>query len=193
MKTNSKREQAMKSTKHSSSRITNPTATASARDGLPHMPPPWRRTMKRRSNYEANPHDTWPEEGCMATPGVVHIRLEEYLATDYRPDREWIDGDLRERNLGTWEHARVQALLAAWLGQHEEEWGVVGTIGQRIRISSNRVRILISPYSTMASSRPSRPSRRCWWSRLCLRMTATPTPRRESTITARWDQGDMDH
>jgi Uma2 family endonuclease len=82
-----------------------------------------------------------PEEDCMATHPVVHITLEEYLATDYRPDREWIEGELRERNVGTWEHARVQALLAARLGQHEDEWGVVGTIGQRIRVASNRVRI----------------------------------------------------
>jgi Uma2 family endonuclease len=77
----------------------------------------------------------------MASPAVVHITLEEYLATDYKPDREWIDGELRERNVGTWEHARVLALLAARLGQHEDEWEVVGTIGQRIRLSPNRVRI----------------------------------------------------
>ena len=77
----------------------------------------------------------------MASPATVHITLEEYLATDYKPDREWIEGVLRERNVGRWEHARVQALLTAWFGQHEEEWGVVGTIGQRIRVSSNRVRI----------------------------------------------------
>jgi Uma2 family endonuclease len=77
----------------------------------------------------------------VATPAVVHITLEEYLATEYKPDREWIEGELRERNVGTWEHARVLALLTAWLGQHEGEWGVVGTIGQRIRVSPNRVRI----------------------------------------------------
>jgi Uma2 family endonuclease len=31
--------------------------------------------------------------------------------------------------------------LAAWLGQHEGEWSVVGTIGQRMSVSPNRVRI----------------------------------------------------
>jgi hypothetical protein len=52
----------------------------------------------------------------MATPAVVHTTLEEYLATDYNPDREWIAGELRKRNVGIWEHARVLAQLAAWLG-----------------------------------------------------------------------------
>jgi len=41
---------------------------------------------------------------------VALVTLEDYLATGYRPDREWIDGELKERNVGKWEHARVQAL-----------------------------------------------------------------------------------
>jgi Uma2 family endonuclease len=77
----------------------------------------------------------------MATPEVVHIPLEQYLAADYRPDREWIEGELRDRDVGTWEHARVLALLAAWLGQHEDQWGVVGTLCHRVQVSPNRVRI----------------------------------------------------
>jgi hypothetical protein len=48
------------------------------------------------------------------------ISLAEYLGTSYRPDREYIDAELRERNLGTWTHARTQALLAAWCGLHEQ-------------------------------------------------------------------------
>jgi hypothetical protein len=47
--------------------------------------------------------------------------LNEYLAS-YRPDREFVDGEIRERNVGKWEHARVQWLLAAWF-LHEKAWG----------------------------------------------------------------------
>jgi Uma2 family endonuclease len=75
----------------------------------------------------------------MAT--TTQIALSEYLQTSYRPDREYVDGELRERNVGKTEHARVQALLAMWFGAHEEPWKIVVTTEQRIRVSQDRVRI----------------------------------------------------
>lgn len=72
---------------------------------------------------------------------ALHISLTEYFATSYRPDREYVDGEIRERNVGKWEHARVQALLAAWFGAREKEWRIIGSLGQRIRVSGNRVRV----------------------------------------------------
>ena len=32
------------------------------------------------------------------------------METSYRPDREYVDGEIRERNVGKFEQARVQAL-----------------------------------------------------------------------------------
>jgi Uma2 family endonuclease len=75
----------------------------------------------------------------MAT--ILHIPLQEYLATSYRPDREFVDGEIRERNVGKYEHARVQALLARWFGNHEQEWGAQVVIEQRVQVSPTRVRI----------------------------------------------------
>ncbi len=75
----------------------------------------------------------------MAT--VVHIPLQEYLSTSYRPDCEYVDGEVRERNAGKWEHARVQWLLALWFGNHEKLWGITGSTEQRVRVSANRVRV----------------------------------------------------
>ncbi len=43
----------------------------------------------------------------MAT--ATFLSLGEYLQTTYRPDREYIDGELKERNVGKWDHARVQS------------------------------------------------------------------------------------
>jgi len=40
----------------------------------------------------------------------VRISLQEYLATSWRPDREYIDGEVRERNVGKWEHAPAVAV-----------------------------------------------------------------------------------
>jgi len=75
----------------------------------------------------------------MAT--LTQIPLAEYLATSYRPDREFIQGEIRERNVGKWEHARVQWLLAQWFGNHEHEWGILGSTEQRVQINEDRVRI----------------------------------------------------
>jgi Uma2 family endonuclease len=75
----------------------------------------------------------------MAT--ILQIPLDEYLGIVYRPDREYVDGEIRERNVGKYEHARVQALLAAWFNQHEKAWGAQVVIEQRVQVSPTRVRI----------------------------------------------------
>jgi Uma2 family endonuclease len=75
----------------------------------------------------------------MAT--ISQIPLNEYLGMNYRPDREYVDGEIRERNVGKYEHARIQALLARWFGNHEQEWGVQVVTEQRVQVSPTRVRI----------------------------------------------------
>lgn len=75
----------------------------------------------------------------MAT--LSHLSLREYLDTSFRPDREYVDGEVKERKVGKWEHARMQWLLAAWFYAHEKEWGITGSTEQRVRVSDNRVRV----------------------------------------------------
>jgi Uma2 family endonuclease len=72
---------------------------------------------------------------------AIQIPVSEYLETTYRPDREYIDGEVLERNVGKWMHARVQFLLAVWFGQHESAWNIIGSTEQRLRISPTRVRV----------------------------------------------------
>ena len=74
-------------------------------------------------------------------PSAIQIPVCEYLQTSYRPDREYVDGELRERNVGKWEHSRLQWLLALWFGNHEIRWDVIGSTEQRIRVSPDRIRI----------------------------------------------------
>ena len=71
----------------------------------------------------------------------TQISLDEYLDTCYRPDCEYIDGEVLERNVGKWEHARLQALLTGWLHSHEKEWGVLVSTEQRTRVAQTRVRV----------------------------------------------------
>jgi Uma2 family endonuclease len=71
---------------------------------------------------------------------ATQIPLSEYLETSYRPDREYVDGELRERNVGNWEHARVQALLAAWFVTHEGQWGAMAETERRMLIPKSATR-----------------------------------------------------
>jgi hypothetical protein len=43
------------------------------------------------------------------------VPLSEYLNTSYRPDCDYLEGELLERNGGEWDHARFQGLLSAYL------------------------------------------------------------------------------
>jgi Uma2 family endonuclease len=75
----------------------------------------------------------------MAT--AIQLPLAEYLQTTYRPDREFIDGELQERNLGQWDHARTQTLLSGWIARHEKVWYVLGAVACRMQVAPNRIRI----------------------------------------------------
>ena len=72
---------------------------------------------------------------------AAQIPVSEYLDTTYHPDREYIDGEVRERNVGKWEHARIQWLLAGWFLNHESAWNVIGSTEQRGQVSPTRVRV----------------------------------------------------
>jgi Uma2 family endonuclease len=76
----------------------------------------------------------------MATASTL-ISIEEYLRTSYHPDCDYVDGQIQERNLGEREHARLQAILSAWLFNHESAWNVYALVEQRIRVAPRRVRI----------------------------------------------------
>ncbi len=40
-------------------------------------------------------------------PATTAVLLSEYLETSYRPDCEYIDGELLERNVGEWDYSRL--------------------------------------------------------------------------------------
>jgi Uma2 family endonuclease len=75
----------------------------------------------------------------MATP--THLPIEQYLATSYHPDCDYIDGEIEERNLGEREHAALQAAITAWLFPRVKSWNMQVLVEQRVRVSRDRVRI----------------------------------------------------
>jgi Uma2 family endonuclease len=75
----------------------------------------------------------------MSTPTLISV--EHYLATSYRPDCDYIEGEVRERNLGETEHARLQTEIAFWFRSHKRDWNIVSVVEQRVQVSARRFRI----------------------------------------------------
>ena len=73
------------------------------------------------------------------TPALVPV--EEYLRTVYRPDRDYVDGEVLERNMGEKPHARLQKFLSRWLERFEDELNAEVFIEQRLQINSSRYRV----------------------------------------------------
>ena len=75
----------------------------------------------------------------MAT--AVAVPLAEYLSTMYHPDCDYLDGDLLKRNVGEWDHSRLQMLVSSYLHRREKELGILVTVEQRLQVKPTRFRI----------------------------------------------------
>jgi Uma2 family endonuclease len=72
---------------------------------------------------------------------VALIPVEEYLRTVYRPDCDYVDGDVQERNLGERDHSTLQKRLILYIGNREKTWNVFVYPEQRVQVSPTRFRI----------------------------------------------------
>ncbi len=71
----------------------------------------------------------------------TYTPVSEYLNGGYRPDRDYVDGQIEERNWGEHDHAALQAALVIWFGQHQQEWNIEVLPEQRMQISPVRFRV----------------------------------------------------
>ena len=69
------------------------------------------------------------------------ISVEEYLRTSYRPDCDYVDGEVVERNLGERDHSSTQKALILYLGNREAQWGIQVFPEQRVQVSPARYRV----------------------------------------------------
>jgi len=69
------------------------------------------------------------------------VSLDEYLHTTYRPDRDYLEGELLERNMGEQSHARVQLIIAKVFDMHRKSWGVRVSVELRVQVREERFRI----------------------------------------------------
>jgi Uma2 family endonuclease len=75
----------------------------------------------------------------MAT--TSQISIDTYLTTSYRPDVDYVDGVLEDRNVGEYDHNVVQMAIVFWFYLHEREWRIRSIQEQRTRVGATRVRI----------------------------------------------------
>lgn len=69
------------------------------------------------------------------------IPVEEYLSTSYRPDREYVDGQLLERNVGEKDHSKLQMALSAYLHNRRDKHRIHVFPEQRVQVKSTRFRV----------------------------------------------------
>ena len=70
------------------------------------------------------------------------MSVEEYLHTTFDgADREYLDGEVVERNMGNKSHSRVQARLINWFMVREDRTGLFTAPEMRHHVTASRYRI----------------------------------------------------
>ncbi len=69
------------------------------------------------------------------------ISLEEYLRSSFHPDRDFIEGQVVERNVGKRRHAFAQIEIGAWFRMRRDLLRLQPMTELRVRVAGNRVRI----------------------------------------------------
>ena len=92
-------------------------------------------------------------------PAGTLITVEEYLATAYSPDCDFIDGHIEGRNLGERDHSSLQMAIAAYLYAQRKKLGISVYPEQRIRVREKRYRVpdvcvLSSPTEEQVLTKP---------------------------------------
>lgn len=82
---------------------------------------------------------SWYGEGMSTTRALISV--EEYLATSYRPDCDYVDGEVVERNVGERDHSWLQGVLMRLLMNRYEHLGIFVFPELRIRVRPARYRI----------------------------------------------------
>ena len=74
-------------------------------------------------------------------PQPAFVSVREYLSTSYRPDCDYVDGRIEERNLGEHDHGLLQALLGALFMNNRQAWQVRTVVEVRTQVKGSRFRV----------------------------------------------------
>jgi Uma2 family endonuclease len=74
-------------------------------------------------------------------PVPATMTVDQYLSSMFHPDCDFVDGRLEERNVGEYEHSRVQHMLDRIFGNNERSWKVFTSPECRLQVAAKRFRI----------------------------------------------------
>ena len=69
------------------------------------------------------------------------VSVREYLSTSYRPDCDYVDGRIEERNVGEYDHGYLQLLLGTLFTINRDAWGVRAVTDVRTQVSRSHFRV----------------------------------------------------
>ncbi len=72
---------------------------------------------------------------------AAKVSLQDYFNTSYRPDVEYIDGELKEKPVVGFAHGEVQGFLFSWFSRHYQEWNIRCAVETRTWVSAEHVRL----------------------------------------------------
>lgn len=76
-----------------------------------------------------------------AAASPLPVSVYEYLHSVYKPDVDYVDGVLEDRNLGEFDHQAIQRALLFALANMERENGFYTAIELRVQVSPTRFRV----------------------------------------------------
>ncbi|HEY9126837.1 MAG TPA: Uma2 family endonuclease [Acidobacteriaceae bacterium] len=86
----------------------------------------------------------------MAT--TTQAPLEVYLLSDFSPDAEYIDGEIKERPVGENDHSALQLAICTWFAAHAAEWKIRVRPELRIQVTSRN--FLVADVAILDASAP---------------------------------------
>jgi len=76
-----------------------------------------------------------------AATAATLVSVEEYLSSTFRPDCDYVDGRVLERNVGKKNHSFVQTNLAFWFRTRAAQLAMMPFVEQRLQVAPGRFRI----------------------------------------------------
>jgi Uma2 family endonuclease len=72
---------------------------------------------------------------------ATQIPLSEYLQKTYEPDCEYLDGELKERNVGEQPHGHIQAIITSIFRENRRAWSTRSITETRVQTLPRNFRV----------------------------------------------------
>ncbi len=71
----------------------------------------------------------------------VFVPIERYLASDYEPDADYVDGRIEKRPMGQYDHGSWQQAIQQWFLANRRKWNIRVLPEYRVHVAPTRYRV----------------------------------------------------